>query len=97
MSGNGMRYDRNTMARLIAEDRILWPENPDGRPRRKAFFKELESDFTGFSTVVGEDVYTRDGTADIDSLFDNRIFDFPSRLPLSQHWSIREQAAMILF
>jgi adenine-specific DNA-methyltransferase len=78
----GWRYDRNTMARLIAEDRILWPENPDGRPRRKAFFTELESDFTGFSTVVGEDVYTRDGTADIDSLFDNRIFDFPKPVAL---------------
>lgn len=78
----GWRYDRNTMGRLIAEDRILWPDSPDGRPRRKAFLTELESDFTGFSTVIGEDIYTRDGTADIDKLFDTRIFNFPKPVAL---------------
>lgn len=30
----GWRYDRNTMARLIAENRILWPDAPTGRPRK---------------------------------------------------------------
>lgn len=73
----GWRYDRNTMARLIAEKRILWPGRPDGRPRRKAFLSELDSDFTGFSTLVGEGLFTRDGTADIGSLFDARVFTFP--------------------
>ena len=29
----GWRYDRNTMKRLIEENRILWPDNPDRRPR----------------------------------------------------------------
>lgn len=73
----GWRYDPNTMARLIREGRILWPASPDGRPRRKAFLTELESDFTGFSTIVGGEIYTRDGTADIDALFDTRVFSFP--------------------
>ena len=54
----GWRYDPNTMARLISEGRILWPANPDGRPRRKAFLSELGSSFTGFSTVIGETVFT---------------------------------------
>jgi len=78
----GWRYDRNTMGRLIAEKRILWPANPDGRPRRKAFLTEFESDFTGYSTIIGDDVFTRDGTADIDRLFDARIFSFPKPVRL---------------
>jgi adenine-specific DNA-methyltransferase len=78
----GWRYDRTTMARLIAEDRILWPTTADGRPRRKAFISELESEFTGFSTVIGEALFTRDGTADIDSLFESRIFSFPKPVEL---------------
>lgn len=86
----GWRYDRTTMARLIAEDRILWPETADGRPRRKAFISELESEFTGFSTVIGETLFTRDGTADIDSLFDTRIFSFPKTVELIR--TIIEQA-----
>lgn len=87
----GWRYDPNTMGRLITEDRILWPSNPDGRPRRKAFVTELESEFTGFSTFVGDGVFTRDGTADIDSLFDVRIFSFPKPVRLIS--SLVEQGA----
>jgi adenine-specific DNA-methyltransferase len=86
----GWRYDRTTMARLIAEDRILWPAAADGRPRRKAFISELESDFTGFSTIIGESLFTRDGTADIDSLFEARIFSFPKPVELIR--TIIEQA-----
>ena len=78
----GWRYDPNTMARLTSEDRILWPANPDGRPRRKAFLSELGSKFTGFSTIVGEQIFTRDGTSDIDSLFDVRVFSFPKPVRL---------------
>ena len=78
----GWRYDRDTMAKLIAEKRILWPASPSGRPRRKVFLSELESDFTGFSTIIGDDVFTRDGTANIDSLFDVRLFSFPKPVRL---------------
>ena len=87
----GWRYDRNTMGRLIAEKRILWPSNHDGRPRRKAFIAELDSDFTGFSTMVGAGVFTRDGTADIDGLFESRIFSFPKPVRLIS--SLVEQGA----
>ena len=78
----GWRYDPNTMARLIRENRILWPGSPDGRPRRKAFLAELDSPFTGFSTIVGDGVFTRDGTADIDGLFPVRVFSFPKPVRL---------------
>ena len=37
----GWRYDRNTMNKLIEEDRIIWPDSPDGRPRKKSFLSEI--------------------------------------------------------
>ena len=87
----GWRYDRNTMSRLITENRIIWPADATGRPRRKAFLNELESDFTGFSTMIGKDVYTKHGTEDIDALFSARVFNFPK--PVSLISSIIEQGA----
>lgn len=78
----GWRYDRNTMSRLIAEDRILWPSSLDGRPRRKAFVSELTSEQTGYSSIIGKDIYTRNGTSDIEQLFETRIMDFPKPISL---------------
>jgi adenine-specific DNA-methyltransferase len=73
----GWRYDKNTMKRLIEEKRILWPDDPKGRPRRKVFLAELSDSLPGFSSIIGDDFFTRDGTAEIDNLFGSRIFDFP--------------------
>ena len=73
----GWRYDRNTMSKLIEEERILWPSEPAGRPRKKTFLNELKGNFTGLSSVFTEGIYTKDGTSEIDSLFGFRAFDFP--------------------
>ena len=73
----GWRYDKNTMSRLIEENRIIWPETSKGRPRRKVFLSELGESLPGFSSIIGEDLYTRDGTSEIDTLFGSRFFDFP--------------------
>lgn len=73
----GWRYDRKTMAKLIAENKILWPDSPSGRPRKKTYLNELSGNLPGFSSVVGESLFTRSGTVEIDSLFEQRIFNFP--------------------
>lgn len=73
----GWRYDRNTMARLINENRIIWPGSAEGRPRRKVFLNELGENLPGFSSIVGCDVYTRNGTQEIDELFNFKCFEFP--------------------
>lgn len=73
----GWRYDKTTMKRLVEEDRILWPRNIDGRPRRKVFLNELNDAFTGFSSIVGENIYTRNGTQEIEEIFGSRPFQFP--------------------
>lgn len=78
----GWRYDRNTMAKLIAENRIIWPAASDGRPRRKAFVAEFASEQTGFSSIIGKDMYTRNGTSDIEALFGRRVMDFPKPVSL---------------
>ncbi len=73
----GWRYDQNTMNKLIEEDKILWPSAPNGRPRRKKFVTELQSEFTGYSSIIAEDIYTRDGTVELDKLFGKRTSNFP--------------------
>lgn len=73
----GWRYDRNTMKRLIDEGRIIWPETPDGRPRKKAFFSELSDNLPGYSSVFGEGLYTNTATKEITELFEGHWFDFP--------------------
>ncbi|SHG41243.1 adenine-specific DNA-methyltransferase [Flavobacterium segetis] len=73
----GWRYDMKTMSRLIDEDRILWPNSIEGRPRRKVFLNELSDSFTGFSSIIGENIFTRDGTKEVDDLFSYKAFDFP--------------------
>lgn len=73
----GWRYDPKTMQKLIDEDRIIWPERPSGRPRRKVFVDDLKDEYTGYSSIVGADIYTKDGTKEIDDIFGFRAFDFP--------------------
>ena len=73
----GWRYDRNTMARLIEEKRILWPGNSNGRPRKKAFLSELSGNLPGFSSIIEEGIYTNTATKEIASMFGGFWFDFP--------------------
>lgn len=86
----GWRYDKKTMARLISENRILWPTNNDGRPRRKVFLNEINEELPNFTSIVGQNVYTRNGTADIEKLFELKFFDFPK--PVNLIKEILEQA-----
>lgn len=73
----GWRYEKATMLRLIEENRILWPSTSEGRPRRKIFIDEIAEKFTGLSSLIGQDIYTRHGTSEIENFFNSRYFDFP--------------------
>ena len=73
----GWRYDQQRMLELISEGRIIWPENPRGRPRVKVFLKELRNTFTGFSSIVGDGIFTRTGTLEIEEFFSSRVVEFP--------------------
>ena len=86
----GWRYDRNTMAKLIADNRILWPPTPQGRPRKKQFLSELSGEYTGYSSIIGEEFYTRNGTNEQLQIWGEVKFDFPKSVGLIQE--LLEQA-----
>lgn len=73
----GWRYDRNTMKKLIEDGRVLWPDSPDGRPRKKSFLAEISDNLPGYSSVLPDGVYTNTATKEIVSLLNGHWFDFP--------------------
>ena len=68
------------MARMIAENRIIWPSSPDGRPRLKRFLDTLRSEVTGFSTFR-DFGFTTDGTREATRLLGEKLFDFAKPVP----------------
>ena len=78
----GWRYDRNRMQELIKNNEIIWPNAVDGRPRRKKFIRDLQSEYTGLSTIL-QTVYNTQATRELKSLFDGEdFFDFPKPVDL---------------
>lgn len=73
----GWRYEPKRMKELIKNNEVIFPPKPDGRPRRKKFLVDLESDFTGFSTIL-DTVFNTQGTRELRTLFEEKeYFDFP--------------------
>ncbi len=71
----GWAYSKDTMAKKIEEKRVVWPKNDKGRPRHKLFLSEI-SMFKAIPSVI-TNISTGDGTKEIKSLFNDRIFSFP--------------------
>jgi adenine-specific DNA-methyltransferase len=71
-----------TMEKLIAEDRVLWPQKPDGRPRFKKFLEEITRLETGFSSWLDDVGNTTEGTRIIQELFGEKIFPFSKPVSL---------------
>lgn len=80
----GWSKGKETMDRLIADGRILWPKSPDGRPREKKFLSELKSAVTGFSTwLTSEEIgYNYTATREVRDLLGGKLFDFPKPVSL---------------
>lgn len=73
----GWRYEKKRMQQLIETDAVIFPNKAGGRPRRKKFARDLEDEFTGFSTVLSATFNTQ-GTRELRQLFaDKELFDFP--------------------
>lgn len=80
----GWRYEPKRMKKLIASDEVIFPKNPDGRPRRKKFLKDLESEFTGKSSIL-KTVYNTHATREVRELFEGYdYFDFPKPVEFVQ-------------
>jgi len=80
----GWRYSFETIQKKIAEKRIIFPKKIGGRPREKKFQFENKSEYTGFSTILSEDVgYTLHGTRLLrDILPDSDLISFPKPVEL---------------
>lgn len=87
--GKGWRYSPDTIAQKIREDRIIWPKSASGRPRHKKFMFELESEFTGFSSLV-DCGNTNEGTEEVADVMGSQPFIFPK--PRSLFQTLVEQA-----
>ena len=85
----GWRYDKNTMSKLIEEKRIIWPDNVNGRPRKKTFLSEISEVLPGYSSLVGEDIYTRNATKELDEIFKGRYFSFPKPVDLIKDFIVQ--------
>jgi adenine-specific DNA-methyltransferase len=72
----GWRYAPEKMAALIADGRILFPKNKNGRPREKKFRADMKSDLISFRSII-DGVHTADGTQEIRDLFGAEVFSFP--------------------
>ncbi|MBU0474133.1 MAG: site-specific DNA-methyltransferase [Bacteroidetes bacterium] len=73
---NGWRFQKSTLAKLISEDRVIWPKNSDSKPRFKRYLNELNNDYTGFSSVL-QTVYTTQGTRELRELMGSETLKFP--------------------
>jgi site-specific DNA-methyltransferase (adenine-specific)/adenine-specific DNA-methyltransferase len=79
----GWRYSKETMAKLIAEGRILFPKKEGGRPREKLFEANLQTAFTGFPSII-DGVFTDEGTLAIRDILGGQVFSFPKSPGLVQ-------------
>ncbi len=86
----GWSYSKDTMAKMIAENRILWPSKTEGRPRHKKFLNEVTRHETGFSSWLDEVGQTSEGTRIIQDLFGEKVFPFSK--PCSLMRTLIEQA-----
>lgn len=80
----GWRFEPATMDRLIAEKRIIWPDNATGRPRRKVFLDELPAR-TNVSSVIGLPIFTNTGSRRLRDIFGSDAFEFPKPPELISH------------
>ena len=87
----GWRYERKRMQQLIENNEVLFPAKEDGRPRRKKFAKDLQSNYAGMSTVLNT-VFNTQATSELKDIFDGEdYFDFPK--PVDYIKLIVEQGA----
>lgn len=75
----GWSKSKEVINRMIENGEILFPSNPQGRPRQKKFLNDLRSTNTGLSSILQSSIvgYTTNGTQDADKVFDGRFFPFP--------------------
>jgi len=78
---NGWRFQRSTIDKMIEDSRIIWPKNDNSKPRFKRYLNEINSRFTGFSSILKVD-YTMAGTKELRTLMGMETVKFPKPISL---------------
>ena len=77
----GWRFDSRTMAKKIAQGRVIWPKRGNGRPRHKLFVNEMQSSFKGISSML-QGFSTSMGTREVNEIMESGAFSFPKPMNL---------------
>ena len=72
----GWRYEPSTMDKKIQEGRVLFPDDPEGRPRHKLFLDEMRSRYKNLSSIILK-VSTSQGTREVNNILGGGAFSFP--------------------
>ena len=72
----GWSKSKEVIYDLIKKGQIIFPTNPNSRPRLRHYLKDLLSMRTGFSSVLLKP-YTTDGTRELMVIFGEKVFAFP--------------------
>ena len=88
----GWRFQKSTLEQMIIEKRIIWPRNPNSKPRMKRYLNELLNQFTGFSSILNVD-FTTQGTNELRIIMGEETLKFPK--PISLIKSLIEQSLSI--
>ncbi|GBU14655.1 site-specific DNA-methyltransferase [Polaromonas sp.] len=78
-------YIPESMSKLIAEERILFPSDINRRPMLKRFKQEMKSDANPTSTWLADVGLNTEATKEIQNLFESNIFDYSKPLSLINH------------
>ena len=78
-------YIPESMNKLIAEERILFPSDINRRPMLKRFKQEMKSDANPVSTWLADVGLNTEATRDIQNIFESNIFDYSKPLSLINH------------
>ena len=75
-------YIPETMDQLIADNRIVFPEDTAKRPMKKRFASELDSETNPFSTWMGNIGMNTEGTKQMYDLFGKTFFSYTKPISL---------------
>jgi len=81
-------YAPETMKEKLSEGRIVFPKTENGRPMFKRYLTDLKSEINPLSSWISNESYAiglnSEGTKVIQSLFEDKVFDYPKPISLLQ-------------
>ena len=79
---NAWAFSKESIDRMIATGKVIFPSNPDGAPRQKRFMSEYLNENVPIVSHLGV-FHTETATNQLKALFNEaKVFDFPKPVPL---------------